>query len=88
MLETILVSISNLPNKSGFKLSNNCLNFFFYSSIRYPPYTEAKLGWAGWIMKEKIKKKGIMSFFPFVVMGAMFGLLFKVGLGRARALKS
>ncbi|KAK3792234.1 hypothetical protein RRG08_035989 [Elysia crispata] len=47
------------------------------NSIRYPPYTEAKLGWAGWIMKEKIKKKGIMSFFPFVVMGAMFGLLFK-----------
>ncbi|RUS87729.1 hypothetical protein EGW08_004475 [Elysia chlorotica] len=46
-------------------------------SLRYPPYTEAKLGWLGWIMKEKIKRKGIMSFFPFVVMGAMFGLLFK-----------
>ncbi|GFR79280.1 aldehyde dehydrogenase [Elysia marginata] len=47
------------------------------NSIRYPPYTESKLGWANWIMKEKIKKKGIMSFFPFVVMGAMFGFFFK-----------
>lgn len=47
------------------------------NGIRYPPYTESKLGWANWIMQQKIKKKGIMSFFPFVVMGAMFGLLFQ-----------
>ena len=66
-----------------FKMFSTLLCF----SMRYPPYTESKLGWATWIMKENIKKKGIMSFFPFVVMGAMFGLLFKVGLARSRGLK-
>ena len=66
-----------------FKMFSTLLCF----SMRYPPYTESKLGWATWIMKENIKKKGIMSFFPFVVMGAVFGLLFKVGLARSRGLK-
>jgi len=39
--------------------------------LRYPPYSEKKLGWLNWIMKKKVKKAGLMGMLPFIVMGGM-----------------
>uniref|UniRef100_A0A0B7BWN9 Aldehyde dehydrogenase n=1 Tax=Arion vulgaris TaxID=1028688 RepID=A0A0B7BWN9_9EUPU len=47
------------------------------NNVRYPPYTENKRGWINWIMRKKVKRTGFFSFFPFVVMGAMFAMVFK-----------
>ncbi|XP_005104004.1 aldehyde dehydrogenase family 3 member B1 isoform X2 [Aplysia californica] len=47
------------------------------NQLRYPPYSDTKLGWLQWIMKKKVKRTGVFSFLPFVVMGAMFAMFYK-----------
>uniref|UniRef100_A0A2C9K1W9 Aldehyde dehydrogenase n=1 Tax=Biomphalaria glabrata TaxID=6526 RepID=A0A2C9K1W9_BIOGL len=52
------------------------------NNIRYPPYTDKKLGWVKWIMTKKPKKQGMLAFFPFVAIGVIFSFMFKViGVG-------
>ncbi|XP_059175799.1 aldehyde dehydrogenase family 3 member B1-like [Physella acuta] len=48
------------------------------NALRYPPYTEKKLGWIRWIMQKKVKKTGFLGFMPFVAIGLVFSMFFKV----------
>ncbi|KAH9495847.1 aldehyde dehydrogenase 3, member A2 [Bulinus truncatus] len=52
------------------------------NSLRYPPYTDKKLGWIKWIMCKKPKRRGVFSFLPFVAIGVVLSFMFKViGVG-------
>lgn len=47
------------------------------NQLRYPPYTDSKLGWLKWVLKKKVKKSGMFGFLPFMVMGTMIAMFFK-----------
>ncbi|XP_076453251.1 aldehyde dehydrogenase family 3 member B1-like isoform X2 [Babylonia areolata] len=47
------------------------------NSLRYPPYTDKKLGWLQWIMVKKPRRGGLLGFFPFIILGAVFAILMK-----------
>jgi hypothetical protein len=48
-------------------------------SVRYPPYSDKKLGLVSWLTKKNLKSgKVFMSFFPIVIVGVALGFLFKV----------
>jgi len=49
------------------------------NQLRYPPYSDSKLGWLKWVMKKKVKKAGLMGFLPFMVLGGMFAMFVKTG---------
>ncbi|CAL1533517.1 unnamed protein product [Lymnaea stagnalis] len=52
------------------------------NSMRYPPYTEKKLGWVKWLMAKKVKRQGFFSFMPFIAIGVIISMMFKiVGVG-------
>ncbi|KAK7469541.1 hypothetical protein BaRGS_00036447 [Batillaria attramentaria] len=50
------------------------------NGLRYPPYTEKKLDWLQWLMVKKPRRSGILGFFPFVILGAVLAIMFKVSL--------
>lgn len=39
------------------------------NSIRYPPYTEKNLRKLQWLMKKTLKRGGVLSFLPFIILG-------------------
>jgi len=48
-------------------------------SVRYPPFTDKKLGMLSWLVKKNPKSnKVLLSFFPIVIVGILLGILFKV----------
>jgi len=48
-------------------------------SLRYPPFTDKKLGNLLWLVKKKPKSnKVLLSFLPVVIVGILLGILFKV----------
>ena len=56
--------------------------FLFSARLRYPPYSDSKLGWLKWVMKKKVKRAGLMGFLPFMVLGGMFAMFVKVRQGK------
>lgn len=48
------------------------------NGLRYPPYTEKKLDWLQWLMIKKVKRGGLLGFFPFIILGAMLAIFMKV----------
>ncbi|KAL8581229.1 hypothetical protein ACOMHN_038329 [Nucella lapillus] len=48
------------------------------NSLRYPPYTEKKMGWLKWIMVSKPRRGGLLGFFPFLILGAILAVFMKV----------
>ena len=58
-----------------------CILFYvLLFSMRYPPYTQKKMGTIQWISKKKLKTKSFMSFVPFFVFGTVAAYLFKVNV--------
>ena len=53
-------------------------SYYVFFRIRYPPYTEKKLKTISWLTSQKIKQTGLLSFFPFVLIGSVIAFLMKV----------
>jgi hypothetical protein len=66
---------------SGILIGKYNMYILFYVllfSMRYPPYTQKKMGIIQWVSKKKLKTKSFMSFVPFFVFGTVAAYLFKV----------
>lgn len=49
------------------------------NDVRYPPYTDKKLGLISWAMKTSLKSnRFFVATFPLVVLGVLFGFLAKI----------
>jgi len=48
-------------------------------SVRYPPFTDKKMGVLSWLLTKNPKSnKVLMTFVPIVILGVLLGIVIKV----------